>query len=343
MKPTAGYAKPRRTAVQPRTRLNLQRRPKPGPEEDIEQQRNAGFWKCVVLIALVHFLVILGVSLYYLFAPAKEPEPDFITLLPKGDTVIGKAGKQEAHKIGAPQTAIPSHHSSTPPPTPAHVTPPTPKPVTPPQVVKPPPTPTPIIKDNAPAPAPVKPVKPVKPKPVKPKVKVDLNEVDRTETTTETPPKPAQHHEKKPVKTPDKSNDDTSHETSGLTHQQIMDKLGDKLDPSGAQNAKKFGADGAPDGHASNFQDFYLLIRDQVRDAWSSPMTPAETKPIVSIHVEPSGHISPDSVHLVRSSGDAAYDQAAIDTVKRVNQLREPLPKDCPPDITITFDPNPSQ
>ncbi len=348
MKPTAGYAKPRRTPEPPpRARLNLQRRPKPEPEEDLEARQNRAFWRVVVLIALLHVLVILGVSIYYLFAPTPKPPDQFITLLPAGDTVKGKPGAQQAHKIGANKPAAPSHHAAPPPPAPAHVAPPQPQAVTPPPVVKPPP-PTPIVKDNAlaPAPAPIKPARPKPPKPEKPKVKIDLHEVERVDATaTDTPPKPAKHHSKKPVKTPDDSPDDadSSPDNTGLSKQQIAEKLGDKLEASGTEHAVKYGASGAPNGHANNFQDFYNLIANQVSDAWNSPLTPGGKEPIVGMHVERDGHVVPESVHLITSSGDAAYDQAALDTVRHLGYLHQPLPDGCPPDITIRINPNSTQ
>jgi len=347
MKPTAGYAKPRRVAEPPlRARLNLQRRPKPpDPEEDLEDRQSRAFWRVVVLVALFHVLVILGASLYYLFfAPAPKPPDQFITLLPPGDTVHGSPGAQKAHKTGATQQAAPHKASAPPPPAPAHVAPPQPKAATPPPVVKPPP-PTPIVKESAPAPVkPPKPVKPAKPKPETPKVKIDLHEVDRTDAT-DTPAKPVKHHAKKPVKNPDTSQDDadSSPDNTGLSKQQIAEKLGDKLDASGSHNAQKYGASGAPNGHANEFQDFYALIANQVQDAWNSPMSPAQNEPIVGMHVERNGRVVPESVHLITSSGDAAYDQAAIETVKRLGYLHEPLPDGCPPDITIRINPNPHQ
>ncbi|HEX4141111.1 MAG TPA: TonB C-terminal domain-containing protein [Candidatus Methylacidiphilales bacterium] len=347
MKPTAGYAKPRRmTEPPPRARLNLQRRPKPpDPEEELEARRSRGFWRVVVLVALFHVLVILGASLYYLFTPAPKPPDQFITLLPPGDTVHGSPGAQQAHKLGATQQAAPHKSSAPPPPAPAHGAPPQPKAVTPPTVTKP--EPTPIEKANAPAPIkPPKPVKPVKPKTetAKPKVKIDLHEVERADAT-DTPPKPAKHHAKKPVKNPDNSQDDadSSPDNTGLSKQQIAEKLGDKLDASGSHNAQKYGASGAPNGHASDFQDFYAMIANQVQDAWNSPMAPAQNEPIVGMHVERDGRVVPESVHLITSSGDAAYDQAALETVRHLGYLHEPLPDGCPPDITIRINPNPHQ
>jgi TonB family protein len=347
MKPTAGYAKPRRVTAPPtqRARLNLQRRPKPDPSEELGDRQSQALWKWVVWIALVHVLVIVGASLYYLFAPAPKPPDQFITLMPLGTEAHGSPGAQQAHKVGATQQAAPHKASAPPPPASAHVAPTQPpKPVTPPPVVKPPP-PTPSPNAIAPAPVkPPKPVKPVKPKPETPKVKVDLHEVDRTDAT-DTPAKPAKHHAKKPVKTPDDSQDDNdaSRDTTGLSKQQIAAKLGDKFDAAGSHNAQKYGPDGQANGHANDFQDFYAMIRDQVRDAWNSPMTPAQTEPVVGIHVETDGRVPAESVHLIRSSGDPAYDQAALDTVKRLGFLHEPLPHGCPPDITIRFNPNISQ
>ena len=346
MKPTAGYAKPRRVTAPPtqRARLNLQRRPKPDPGEELDDRQSRAFWKWVVWIALLHVLVIVGASLYYLFTPAPKPPDQFITLLPPGDTVHGSPGAQQAHKVGATQQAVPHKAAAPPPPASAHVAPPQPpKPVPPPVVKPPPPTPSP----NAIAPAPVKPpkpIKPVKPKTETPKVKVDLHEVDRADAT-DTPPKPAKHHAKKPVKTPDDSQDDNdaSRDTTGLSKEQIAEKLGDKLDASGTHNAKKYGTSGSPNGHSNNFQDYYSLIGNQVQDAWTSPMSPPQNEPIVGMHVERDGRVVPESVHLITSSGDASYDQAAIDTVKRLGHIHEPLPDGCPPDITIRINPNPQQ
>ena len=70
MKHTAGYAKPRRMTAPPRrVRLNLQRRPKPEPEDEVEERQKRSFWKWVLLIALLHVLVILGVCVFFLFSP----------------------------------------------------------------------------------------------------------------------------------------------------------------------------------------------------------------------------------------------------------------------------------
>jgi outer membrane biosynthesis protein TonB len=339
MKHTAGYAKPRRiTTPLRRTRLNLQRRPKPDPEDELEQRQKSTFWKWVLLVALLHVLVILGVCFYFLIVPAPKPPAQFISLLPPGEMVKGTPGAQQAHKVGANTPAAPAHHAAPPPP-PAAVVPPTPQPVAPPAVVKPPP-PTPIIKETAP---PIAPVKPVIPKPAKPKpkVKVDLHEVERTDTA-ETP-KPAKHHAKKPVKNPDDSPDDTesSPDNTGLSKEQIAEKLGDKLNASGSRNATKSGKEGSPNGTENRFQDFYNLIAQQVHDEWNSPMTPVDVEPVVHIHVERDGRVPAEDVYLISSSGDPSYDDAAVQTVKRLGYLHEPLPDGCPPDIKINFNPNP--
>jgi hypothetical protein len=338
MKHTAGYAKPRRVIAPTRSsRLNLQRRPKPEPEDGIDSRQEGQFWKWVIFVAALHILVIGGAYLFFLLSPTAKPEDHFMSLLPPGDTVKGTLGVQQAHKLGANTPAAPSHHAAPPPP--AAAAPSTPKVVTPPPVVKPPPTQ--IIKENAPPITPVKPSRP-KPAPSKPKVKVDLHLVDGP-ATDEPTPKPAKHHAKKPEKHTEESQDDaeSSPDNTGLTKEQIAEKLGDKLNASGSKNAIKSGKSGAPDGHENKFGEFYDLIGQQVHEEWNSPMTPADTDPIVGIHVERDGHVPPESVHLIRSSGDSTYDQAALDTVKRLGYLHEPLPDGCPPDISLDFKPNP--
>jgi TonB family protein len=344
MKPTAGYAKSRRATVPTRrTRLNLQRRPKPEPEDDLQDRQTSTFWKWVLLVALLHVLVIAGAYLYFELSDSPKPSEDFISLLPPGDTVKGTPGTMQAHKLGAHTPAAPAHHSAPPPPKPAQaaIRPPQPKPVVvPPPVI--PPSPLPSAVQPAAKPTPVKP----KPAPPKPKPKIDLHEVERVDAAaSDAPPKPAKHHAKKPVKNPDDSNDtaDSNPDNTGLTREQIADKLGEKLGESGSHNAEKIGTSGASDGHDNRFAEFYQLIASQVHDAWTSSIdsSTVQVEPIVGIHVENDGRIPADSVHLIRSSGDEAYDAAAVDTVRRIGFLREPLPEGCPPDIRINFNPNP--
>jgi outer membrane biosynthesis protein TonB len=341
MKPTAGYAKPRRiTAPVRRSRLNLQRRPKPAPEDEIGSAPEGNFWKWVIVVALLHVLVIAGAYLYFLFTPAVKPDDHFMSLLPPGDTVRGTPGAQQAHKLGQHTPAAPSHHAAPPPP--AATAPAPPQVVTPP-VVKPP-TPTPILKDNAPSIIPVKPTPPKPTSPPKPKikVKVDLNLVDAPDTA-EPAPKPAKHHAKKPVKTTDEAQDDadSTPDNTGLSKEQIAKKLGEKLNASGSRNAIKTGESGAPNGNTNRYQDYYDLIKQQIQQEWNSPMVPVETDPIIGMHVERDGRVPPESVHLIRSSGNSAYDDSALATVRRLGSVQEPLPPGCPPDMTLNFNPNP--
>ncbi len=341
MKHTAGYAKPRRMTAPPRrTRLDLQRRPKPEPEDDIGQQQNKTFWKWVLLVALLHVAVILGTYVFVLFAPPAKPPEQFITLLPPGDTVKGTPGIQEARKVGATTHAAPAHHAAPPPPTPAVETP---RVVTPPAAVKPPPIP--IMKDNAPPIVPAKPVPPKPATPPKPKVKVDLEEVVRSDAAATDPtPKPAKHHAKKPVKKPDDAQDDaeSSPDNTGLSKEEIAAKLGEKLNASGVKDALKSGASGSDHGKDNSFGEFYAMVHDQVMEQWTLPnqVDDAAVNPVVEIHVEKDGHVPPELVHLVTSSGNQAYDDSALQAAEHLGYLREPLPDGCPPDISITFKPN---
>jgi TonB family protein len=347
MKHTAGYAKPRRITASRRpvrTRLNLQRRPNREPADELEDRQKQTFWKWVLLIALLHVLAILGVYLFFEFSPATKPPQDFITLLPPGDTVKGTAGVQQAHRIGANTPAAPAHHAAPPPPASALATPPAPKVVAPPPVVKPPPPP-PILNETAPPIAPVKLASPKPARPPKPKVKIDLHEVVRTDAAaTEPPKKPAKHHAKKPVKNPDDSQDeaDSSPDNTGLSKEQIAEKLGEKLNASGVKDAIKSGASGSDHGKDNPFGEFYALLHDQVMELWTLPnqVDDAAVNPVVEIHVERDGRVSPELVRLTRSSGNQAYDDSALQAAKNLGYLREPLPDGCPPDISITFKPN---
>lgn len=333
MKHTAGYAKPRRLAAPKRkVRLDLQRHPKPEPEDEMGVRQKSHFWKWVVLVALLHVVVISVVYLIYETASTPKPPDQFISLLPPGDVVKGTPGAQQAHKLGATTPAPAVHKPAATPPPPAPAV--QPKPV----VAIKPPTPKPILKEDAPPVALDKPVpKPTPPKP--PKVKVDLTLADApTPDKPVTKPKP---HLKKPVAKapPDNSNAAEKPDSAGLSKEQIAAKLGEKLDASGVKNALKSGTSGSANSHANPFADFYAAIRDQVMSQWESPNLTDETavNPVVEIHVEKDGRVPPESVRLTRSSGNSTYDDSAIAAAKGLGYLHEPLPDGCPPDIPITF------
>ena len=335
MKHPAGYAKPRRLAAprKKRVRLDLKRRPQPEPEDDVGLEQKSNFWKWLLFVALLHLLV-LGIAYFiYESAPAPKPPEQFISLLPQGDVVKGTAGTQQAHKLGH-TTPAPAHHASTPPPVAAAPL----KPITPPPAVVPPPQPS-LLSQDKPIIKPTPKPKPSKPTP--PKVKVDLTLADGpTPTVTKAKPKP---HHKKPVVKPSEDTDDQDDtakaDSSGLSKEQIAEKLGEKLDAAGVKNATKSGTSGSANSHANSYADFYAAIRDQVMSQWQSPNLTDETavNPIVEIHVEKDGQVPPDSVHLIQSSGNPTYDDSAIAAAKGLGYLHEPLPDGCPPDIPITF------
>ncbi len=333
MKHTAGNVRPRRVAVpraapRRKVRLDLKRRPQLGPEDELGVQQKSNFWKWVALVALLHVLVIAVVYLIYESVPAPKPPEQFISLLPPGDVVKGTPGAQEAHKLGPTTPAPTVHHNSPPPQPPAAVTPPAPKPL----------PPKPILKPVA------QPVALDKPKPIPkpPKVKVDLTLADAP-----TPDKPVtkpKHHLKKPVvKTPPDETDAASNpDSAGLSKEQIAEKLGDKLDAAGVKNATKSGASGSTNTHANPFQDFYDMITQQINNEWEIPNVAADTasNPLVHIYVEKDGRVPPESVYLIKSSGNSVYDDSAVAAAKNLGYLHEPLPDGCPPDISINFKPD---
>jgi hypothetical protein len=352
MKPTAGSIRSRHVTPPPRkTRLDPQRKPKPPrPTEYLQERQRNSFWKWFLLVALLHFIVIVGACLYYAFMPAPKPEEPMISLMPPGETVKGAPGQQSAHKLGATTAASIAHHSA--PPVPAPPTPIAPPKPPPPVAVQPtPPAPAPfkpILKDDAPSLVADKPpVKPPPPKPAPPKppkVKVDLHLADGPVTPTVAKPKT---HPKKPAKKQDDSNDADDNDspakktTTGLSKEQIAAKLGDKSDEAGAKNATKLGTSGSPNSHSSNFSEFYAMLHDQVMEQWTVPnqLDESAANPVVMIHVERDGRVPPELVHLSRSSGNAAYDDSALETARSLGSLHEPLPDGCPPDISITFKP----
>lgn len=339
MKHPTGNARPRRLAApKPRkkVRLDLKRRPEPEPESEFGVEKKSGFWKWVAFVALLHVLVIGIGCIFYAFTPTPKPPEQFISLLPEGDVVKGTPGAQQAHKLGPTTTATTvHHHASTPPPPtkPAAVTPPI-KPLLPPPTLTPPPEPSSFALDK-PAPPPPKPAPP------KPKVKVDLTLADAPNANPDKPK--IKHHPKKPVVKPTEDTDDQDSadtpDSAGLSKEEIAEKLGEKMDEAGVKNATNTGTSGASNTRANQFADFYAMIRDQVMSQWQSPNLADETavNPVVEIHVEKDGHVPPESVHLIQSSGNPTYDDSAVEAAKNLGYLHEPLPDGCPPDIPITF------
>jgi TonB family protein len=342
MKHPAGSIKPRRLSTpRRRVRLDLQRRPTPEPDDELGVRQKGHFWKWLGLVALLHVVIISLVYWIYETASAPKPPEQFLSLLPAGAVVKGTPGAQEAHKLGPTTSAPAVHHASAPPPPQTPVV--QPKPATPPPAAIQPPKP--VLKTEAPTlltDKPILPPKPVTPKP--PKVKVDLNLADGPVADKPvTKPKP---HLKKPVaKTADdsESHEDTAKpDSAGLSKEQIAAKLGEKLDAAGVKNATQPGTSGSSNSRANPFADFYASIRDQAMNQWQSPNLSDENAvdPIVHIHVEKDGRVPPESVRLLQSSGNPAYDDSAVSAAKSLGYLHEPLPDGCPPDISITFKPN---
>ena len=337
MKDTTGYAQPRRLA-RPNKQVKLElrrRRTKPEPEGEIEIEPKNNFWKWVGIVALFHLALIIFVSIYYEMTPTPPPPETVISLLPEGNVVKGTPGATEAPKLGAttPAPSVAHHHVETPPPTP-----------TPSVMPKPAPTPAPvepIVKSEAPA---LIPDKPVPAKPAPPKVKVDLTLQDGPTPVKHTPK--TKPHIKKPTpaavtdnaNAPDRdapSNPDST----GLSKEEIAQKLGQKLQAAGVDTAVNHGTSGSEHAQQNQFQDFYLSVRDQVMSKWTSPNLSDETAvtPEVTIHVEKDGQVPPDQVTLTRSSGNKAYDDSAVAAAKSLGTLLQPLPDGCPPDIHINF------
>jgi outer membrane biosynthesis protein TonB len=336
MKSPAGQTPMRRRVAKKQVRLDLRRAPPPpDPEDEMANRQRSNFWKWFGLVALFHLLVLVGVMIFYReTTPTREPP--VISLVPLGDLVKGTPGTQEAPKLGATTAAsvVHHHHSIPKPPTP-------PAPVTPPPVAKAQPPPDeakPIIhEDNAPKLVSVP--KPVKPKPAKPKIKVDLTLADGP-AAEKTPPK--HKHPKKPAPTPADKEDDADASTpdsAGLSKMQVASLIGKKIAAAGVANATKTGISGAADGRTNPFQDFYQSIHDQVMDKWQEPNQDSAdaTNPVVQIHVEKDGRVPPESVELLHGSGNQAIDDSALGAARALGYTLQPLPDDCPPDISITF------
>jgi TonB family protein len=347
MKSPASYAPPRRLGGKKPVRLDLRRATPQAQDDESIGQRQSTFWKWFGLVALLHLLAIGIFGCFYAASPAPKPPEQFISLLPDGDAVKGKPGVQQAPKIGD-ATPAPSVHSAPPPPVPA----PQIQPVTPPAqmaVAPPPPVPKPkavqpkpVINPDAPLVAQDKPVTPPKPK-----IKVDLTQlVDGPAVAADKPAVKPKPHPKKHVVTAPTNDADTPDQNAasnpdshGLSREQIARELGQKLQAAGINDAVKIGPSGAPHSQPNSFADFYASIRDQVMSKWEHPnqLNDSAVNPVVQIHVEKDGRVPPESVTLMKSSGDPVYDESALNAAKGLGCLLQPLPDGCPPDIPITF------
>jgi TonB family protein len=329
MNPPAGKPRARRPVAKKPVQLNLRRTPTWPEEDEINENPDSHFWRWFAIVAVLHVIAI--VILAFLFHGRSQPPPEFISLMPQGETVKGEPGPAAAPKI-APTLPAPSREAVEPTPTP----PPLPKPKV--QKVQPPtPKPPPLIKANSPVA--VVPPKPKPKPPAPPKVKVDLTLVDGpTDDDTPAPKPKPKTHPKKPVHKADREAA-ASEDTQGLSKEEVAQKLGDQFKDSGTEKADKTGIDGSQHTKASDYSDFYQSIHDQVMNKWTVPNAVDETAadPIVQIHVDRDGRVPPELVKLLRSSNNPAWDQSALEAARSMGYTLQPLPDGCPPDISITF------
>jgi len=342
MKQPVGHARVRRSVPRQQVQMNLRRNTAP-PEDELDD-KPGHFWKWFALVFFVHVALFIALMIFFR-GHTTPPPPQFISLMPAGDVAKGTPGAQEAPKLG-PTTPAPSHAHSTADTPPTPLTPPTPRPAKPklhhlkPAPVKPPP----ILKDDAP-PVSLTP----QPAPPKPKIKVDLSHLVDAPAIDQ--PKPRHKVKLKPklhptqmVRPPDDSPDQNQaeSESSGLSKEEVAQKLGDKLKAAGTDQGVTSGPSGSPDGKANPFADFYASLRDQVMNKWSIPnlSDAAAVDPIVRIHVEKDGRVPPERVTLERSSHNQVYDESALAAARSIGYTLQPLPDGCPPDISITFKPN---
>jgi len=286
--------------------MNL-RRSKPPPEpEEIENRQTGHFWRWVGIVALLHVALLAGAIWFYRLAPTSPPPEPFISLLPAGREVKGTPGLQAAPKVGQ-ATPVSS------------ATPSKPKPV----MIKP------KAQETAEA----------KPKPVVKLTKADLSLADGP--TPDEPAKPKPHPKRKRVAPAENETSANTPDTgaTGLSKEEIAATLGQKLEQAGAANQVNLGEDGSDHSQANQYQEFYLMIRDQVMSKWQHPNLQDELaiNPVVKIHVEKDGRVPPELVTLEQSSGNPAYDQSALDAARSLGNLLQPLPDGCPPDISINF------
>jgi len=353
MKPSANYASSRQLAAKKQVRLDLRRGPVLSPEDQVLARRKSNFWRWFSFVALLHVLILGIFAWVYEISPTTKPPQDYLNWVPLGDNVKGTPGPQEAPKISQSTPAPSTQAAPAPPPTPptppvkphpvqppppvAAVTPPTPVPVPTPKPL----LPKPVVKAIAPPIAQEKPVTPPKPK-----VKVDLSQLVEGPATP-APVKPIAKHKPQVKKTAaeapatdaPETNAAVKSENTGLSKEQIAQALGKKSENAGNKNATKLGPSGAQNSHANSFADFYAMIRDQVMDKWQHPnqLDNNAVNPIVQIHVEKDGRVPPESVSLVKSSGNPVYDESALTAAKSLGYLLQPLPDGCPADIPITF------
>jgi len=345
MKSPVSNAPPRRLAAKKPVRLDLRRATPLSPEDELMAQRKSNFGKWFGLVALLHLLAICLFGLFYSASPTPPPKTFEFSLLPDGDVVKGTPGAQQAPKVGTVTPAPSAQRTPTPPveaqpvqpPPPVAVAPPPPVPVPKPIKLKPV-----VLKPEAPL---VEQEKPVTLTPPKPKIKVDLTKL--VDGPAADNPQPVVKHKpqvKKPVAvatSSDLSNQNAANtsESHGLSREEIAKELGKKVEASGVTNAVKIGPSGAANSQANPFADFYAMIRDQVMNKWEHPNQLDDTavNPVVQIHVEKDGRVPPESVTLVKSSGNPTFDTSALEAAKSLGYLLQPLPDGCPADIPITF------
>lgn len=75
---------------------------------------------------------------------------------------------------------------------------------------------------------------------------------------------------------------------------------------------------GSPDAERTDVTLYLARLYDAIRNAWQSP-GPAERTVSVNFDIAPNGRIS--NIHVVKSSGDAAYDQSVVAAIRAVGSI----------------------
>lgn len=318
-------------------------------------QTREHFRRTLGWVAIVHLVFLLFLGAWSLSRP-KPPEPiKFLNMLPVGNLVHGRPGPSEGPVVGkkfeAPAPAPPAPSTPSRPQPPKAVEPP-PEPTPAPEpTVAPEPTPTPAPKlpdptswsqEKAKPPKVTKPVAKPTPAPAteKPKIKVDLNEIERPSNSTRSRPS-TQLAKAQPsdVDGTEPGGKGKAREgVRGMTAEGVAERLGKELKASGVDKAVGIGPSGSPNGSGTGENAwYYTLIRDQMYQAWNMPISLAGKKlqTLIRIFVEKNGTIT--KVDLVRSSGNKEHDDSALAAVHRVGRIRAPLPEGMDGNIDINF------
>ena len=309
-----------------------------GPPSQRYGTPSGRFWRNVVLIALAHVALIVGLIRWSVAARASSNPESIVWLGGAEDVSADQSEKQESPSLKEPPTGTESSESEqdeaaeekpvvTTAKSEIELPSTTPKPTA---IPEPKPTVTPTPKPKVtPKPS---------PKPARNAAhNVAGGPTPKKTLLTKASPKPAAKHKPSPAKANAKSE----------KNDEITLAKKDSASQSGSGQSGSTGKAGSPSGgsSASEFGWYGDMLHDRFYSAWIQPTTNvpsgAKISTLVNVRIEKDGHVS--KFEIAKPSGNATVNESVASVAKQISQVDPPptgLIKGDHYDVKINFELN---